>query len=151
MIDIEKKNLSRRARNVETGIEEQPAAAAAAGSMIMNAVTTPQKQQMKRAVAGPRQKAAADGAVELIDESTPSAKRSAIKDINYDYIMWGHSQKVQLAGVGPSTLSAHVGGRRFRSGQLDRRNFGAKLIPSSCIFNQLEISKVIRQPTAHTL
>jgi hypothetical protein len=40
--------------------------------------------------------------IEILDEagsSTTPLKKGAAQDININYIMWGHSQKVQLAGV----------------------------------------------------
>ena len=47
------------------------------------------------------------GAVVLVEIAEGSQKKSALQDINLPFILWGHTQGYQLAGVWPSELLGH--------------------------------------------
>ncbi len=60
--------------------------------------------------------------VEVLGDESRIVKKSCVDDINISFILWGNSQKVQMAGVRPQAFSLAfpaVGLYTFRPGSVD--------------------------------
>ena len=102
LVDTEKKALARRAAKVVQGTGGAAPDQSDDVSMVMassGVLKTPKKREGKKA-----------GGADDVVEITGVSRKSKLDDINLAFIMWGHSQKPQIAGA--RTLDADACGIR---------------------------------------
>ena len=96
MVDQETKNLAKRAAKVALGQECSAGSAAVTGSLVLASSGKGQSTTPQKGSRGRKHATDAYSAIEIVEGSS---KKTALNDINLAFIMWGHSQKVQVAGV----------------------------------------------------